>query len=490
MFLINESCFPVTIERLNWWEREDKKTHQLVLMPRDHRKSAMVAFRVAWYLTKNPCLRVLYISATSNLAEKQLSFIKNIITRDIYRRYWPHHVNPDEGKRAKWTNTEIELDHPLRKKENIRDPSIFTAGLTTSITGLHCDIAVLDDTVVFENAYTPEGREKVKGQYSLLSSIEGGEALEWVVGTRYHPSDLYNELLAMREDIYDPDGNKVDEEPIYEVWQRQVEDIGDGSGEFLWPRQQRSDGKWFGFDRTILARKRGQYLDRGQFRAQYYNDPTDPDNAPIDANKFQYYDKTFLTRENGFWYYRNRKLNVVAAIDFAYSLTKQADFTAIAVVGLDSENNYYILDLERFKTDRISEYFKRILAMSNRWSFRKLRAEVTAAQAVIVTQLREEFKKHGLAISIDEYRPDRRLGSKEERIASILEPRYDNMQMWHTRGGNCQMLEDELVTRNPPHDDLKDSVASAVDVAVKPSDRAGRTKAHKIDWGSMKFRGK
>lgn len=477
------------VDLINWWEREDHKTHQLVLMPRDHRKSALVAFRVAWYLTKNPCLRVLYISATSNLAEKQLSFIKNIITRDIYRRYWPNHVHPDEGRRSKWTNSEIELDHPLRKKENIRDPSVFTAGLTTSITGLHCDIAVLDDTVVYENAYTPEGRERVKGQYSLLSSIEGGEALEWVVGTRYHPSDLYNELLKMREDVYDENGEKIDEEPIYEVWQRQVEDVGDGSGEFLWPRQQRADGKWFGFDRTILARKRGQYLDRGQFRAQYYNDPTDPDNAPIDSNKFQYYDKTFLTREGGFWYYRNRKLNVVASIDFAYSLSKQADFSAISVIGLDSENNYYILDLERFKTDRISEYFKRILAMSNRWSFRKLRAEVTAAQQVIVTQLREEFKKNGLAISIDEYRPDRRLGSKEERIASILEPRYDNMQMWHYRGGNCQMLEDELITRNPPHDDLKDSVASAVDVAVKPSDRAGRTRAHKIDWASMKFRG-
>ena len=37
------------------------------------------------------------------------------------------------------------LDHPLRKKENVRDPSIFTGGLTTSLTGLHCDIAVLDD---------------------------------------------------------------------------------------------------------------------------------------------------------------------------------------------------------------------------------------------------------------------------------------------------------------------------------------------------------
>ena len=63
--------------------------------------------------------------------------------------------------------------------------------------------------------------------------------------------------------------------------------IGDGTGEFLWPRQQSSTGKWFGFDRKILARKRAKYLDRSQYRAQYYNNPNDPDNASIGASKFQ-----------------------------------------------------------------------------------------------------------------------------------------------------------------------------------------------------------
>jgi len=114
------------------------------------------------YITRNPAIRILYISSTSNLASKQLKFIKDILTSDIYRYYWPEMVNEEEG----------------------------TAGLTTGITGLHCDIAVLDDVVVKENAYTKEGRKKVEEQYSLLSSIEGADAREWVVGTRYHPSDL------------------------------------------------------------------------------------------------------------------------------------------------------------------------------------------------------------------------------------------------------------------------------------------------------------
>ena len=139
---------------LSNWERQGHSSHQLLLMPRDHQKSRLVAFRVAWYLTRHPELRVLYISSTANLAEKQLKFIKDIFDSPIHRKYWPEHVHPDEGKREKWTSSEMALDHPRRKAEGVRDPSIFTGGLTTSLTGLHCDIAVLDDTVVYENAYT------------------------------------------------------------------------------------------------------------------------------------------------------------------------------------------------------------------------------------------------------------------------------------------------------------------------------------------------
>jgi len=474
---------------LSWWTRQEHKTHQLVLFPRDHQKSRMVAYRVVWELTKDPTLRVLYISATANLAEKQLGFIKGILTSEIYRRYWPEHVNSDEGKRSKWTNSEIALDHPRRKKENVRDPSIFTGGLTTSLTGMHCDIAVLDDVVVYENAYSGEGRGKVKSQYSLLSSIEGAEAREWVVGTRYHPADLYNDLMSMSEDIYDDDFNKVAEESIYEVFERAVEENGDGTGEFLWPRQQRKDGKWFGFDAKILAKKRGQYLDKGQFRAQYYNDPSDPDNVPVGSDKFQYYDRKFLKLENGYWFYRDKRLNVFAAVDFAFSLGKRSDSTAIVVIGIDSDNSVYVLDIDRFKTDRISEYFEHILVLSNKWSFRKMRAEVSVAQVAIVKQLKELIKQHGLAISIEEYRPNKHQGNKQERIASILEPRYDNMSIWHYRGGNIQILEEELSTRNPAHDDVIDALASVVDMAIAPSKTVQRQRKNNVVWSSHKFRG-
>jgi phage terminase large subunit-like protein len=458
-------------ELIRWWTRQEAKTHQLVLFPRDHQKSALVAYRVAWEITKNPTLRVLYISSTSNLATKQLKFIKDILTSRIYRRYWPEMVNLEESKREKWTETEISVDHPLRKKESVRDPTIFTAGLTTNITGLHCDIAVLDDIVVDDNAYNEEGRQRVRDQASYLASIAGTDSQLWAVGTRYHPKDLYNDYMEMVVEEYDTEGEINESYHLFELYERQVEDIGNGTGQFLWPRTQRGDGKWFGFNQAILARKKAQYGDQTKFRAQYYNNPNEVGTASVNQDMFQYYDKKHLSRRDGKWFYGPSRLNVFAAVDFAFSTSRKADFTAIVVVGVDTRNNYYVLDIERFKTDKISEYFEKILKLYVKWDFRKIRAEVTSAQEVIVKSLKEDYiRANGIALAVEDSRPTK---NKEERIEAVLQPRYANKQIWHFRGGACELLEEELIYAKPPHDDIKDCLSSCIDICIPPSNHAG-----------------
>jgi hypothetical protein len=458
-------------EVINWWCASTASRHQLLLLPRDHMKSALIAIRVVWELTRDPTLRVLYISSTANLATKQLKFMKDILTSDAYRLYWPEMVEREEAKRELWTQREISVDHPRRREESIRDPSIFTAGLTTNIVGMHCDIAVLDDVVVHSNAYTEEGRSKVEDQYSLLSSVEGTEAREWVVGTRYHPNDLYAKLIEMEVERFDENGNAYSVGSLFQVKEYPVESVGDGTGEFLWPRQQNKDGRWFGFSPEILADKRSKYLNKIHFRAQYYNDPRDTDSSPFQRDLFQYYDGQFLGNKQGRWYFKGAPLNVVAAVDFAYSIAKKADSSAIVVVGVDGNMNYYVLEIDRFKTGKPSEYFKHILDMYQKWGFRKIRMEVSVAQQVLVNDLKDNYiRPYGLSLAVDEYRPSRWQGSKEERIMSTLEPRYANHQMWHYQGGNCQLLEEELMFANPAHDDIKDALASAIDFAVAPLD--------------------
>ena len=451
-----------------WWMRDDAKDNQLVLLPRDHQKSAMIAYRAAWWITKYPDTTILYVSATADLAEKQLKAIKDIFTSDIYRFYWPEMVNENENKRERWSVDEICVDHPKRKQEGVRDATIKACGLTANMTGLHCQVAIMDDVVVPGNAYTASGREQVRATYSQLSSVQTTGAKEWVVGTRYHPRDLYQDLMEMTEAYYDDVLEEDVELAVYEVFEREVEN----NGEFLWPKQRRKDGKSFGFDERELARKKAKYLDVTQFFAQYYNDPNAVETQYMDKGNFQWFDRDKVDNVSGVWYFGEKDLNVYAAIDFAFTVGANSDFTAIVVVGVDEENNIYVLDIDRFKTDRISMMYDRVEKMYKKWKFKKLRAEVVAAQRVIVTQFREYMRQQDVVFSIEEYNPPRGM-NKEERIATILEPRYNNKMIWHYKGGNCQTLEEELMMSKPDHDDLKDALASVVEIAKAPM---GRTK--------------
>lgn len=443
---------------------EDLSANKLIMLPRAHLKSHMVATWCAWIIAKHPEITILYVSATAELATTQLYAIQNILLGKSFTRFFPEYVRTEEGKREGWTQSRIKIDHPQRKAEAIRDPTIATAGLTTNTTGWHADIVVADDLVVPENAYTEEGRNSVSKKSSQFTSIRNAGGFTLACGTRYHPSDIYDVWRRQEYDVFDENDNVVERLPVWEIQEYKVEE----DNVFIWPRAHRGDGKAFGFDVRVLSRIRAEYSDRTQFHAQYYNDPNDSSTHRIQRDKFQYADKKHLYQEGGYWYYKKEKLNIYASIDFAFSLNKKADYSAIVVLGVDSENMMYVLDISRFKTDKIAGYFDEIIKLHSKWEFKKLRAEVNVAQSIISRDLKDRIREEGLRLSIEEHRPSRHEGVKEERIAAALEHRYDNMQMWHFRGGYTDVLEEELVMARPSHDDIKDALASVVEISVKP----------------------
>lgn len=466
---------------LSWWQSSQRKRNCLVLLPRGHLKSKLIAYKTAWELTKDPTSTILYVSATSDLAEEQLGLIKQILTSKVYTKYWPEMVHPEEAKRERWTRTEIVVDHPLRKAEGIRDPSVKTAGLTTNITGFHATNVKLDDVVVPGNAYTEEGRTKVAAMISQIASIKEPEAIMDCVGTRYHGKDQYDTFLKQAYKVYDENDEIIDEEFVWDSYIKVVEE----DGEFLWPRERRGDGKAFGFNMNILSQIKAEYEDKTQFYAQYYNNPNDPSLVRISADKFQYYDRKFIREEGGRWWIRDKPVSIFAGMDFAFSLKRKADYSALAVVAIDCDNNYYVLDIERFKSDRIPDYFDAILRSYRKWGFKKIRCEVVAAQQVIVRDLKENYiKPHGLSLIVDEFKPNRHEGNKEERVAATLEPKYDNRQVWHYKGGEIAALEEELSLAKPPHDDIKDALTAAIDICVPPMKARSGAKKDNVIFSS------
>jgi hypothetical protein len=87
--LVNPSYVYGSVHRecFRWLQQDD--LNQLLLLPRGHLKSHMVAVWCAWWITRHPETTILYVSATEDLATQQLYAIKAILESDIHRRYWP-----------------------------------------------------------------------------------------------------------------------------------------------------------------------------------------------------------------------------------------------------------------------------------------------------------------------------------------------------------------------------------------------------------------
>lgn len=442
---------------------------QLILLPRGHLKSHWVAMWCTWWITKHPETTIGYCSATEQLAIAQLDFMKKVFESDKYRLLWPDMINADVGKRERWQSTSIKVDHPLRIEHKIRDATIHAFGVTGNTTGLHFDVLVFDDVVVIDNSETEESRAKVAGAHSQLSaSVLNVGGVTKTVGTLYHPKDLYNTMMHTFVEDYSDDGEVVDQKPVYEIFRGEAET----NGIFLWPKTHRDDGRYFGLDEKELAKIRAKYVANGhlpQFYMQYYNDPNSAEIAKYDRSIFQYYNQKFLIKRSDNWYFKEKRLNTFAAIDFAYSLTSKADYTALVVVGIDADKYIYVLDIDRFKTKNPQVYFQHVLDIHTKWNLKRLRAEVTAAQVVICQYLKDSIRENGLNLSVDEHRPTRNDGVKEERISAVLDPLYHNKSIYHYEGGFINMLEEELLMEKPLHDDIKDALASAIEVSRPPA---------------------
>ena len=54
---------------------------------------------------------------------------------------------------------------------------------------------------------------------------------------------------------------------------------------------------------------------------------------------------------------------------------------------------------------------------------------------------------------------------------AVLRPLYEDHKIFHYRGGNCEILEEELKQLKPAHDDVKNALADAISIAVAPKQR-------------------
>ena len=468
------------------WIQEGNASRKLALLPRGHLKSHIAAGYAAWRITFRPWISIVYLSAGEDLAKDQIYAIKNMMTNDVYRTYWPEMFHADEGQREQWSAFSFNVDHPERKRRGIRDHTIIVKTVKSNAIGLHCDLLVADDVVIPDFADSAVGRAEVNRRLAQFVSILNPRGEILAVGTRYHPSDLYQSFIESMYKIWDEALKEfTGEANLWDLFIREVEDAGDGTGEFLWPLSSNDEtGETYGFDAQTLAIIRADYESKGQlvqFYCQYYNNPNAIDLQRISRGHFQYYERKHIKVNDGDVFYRSNKLSTFAAMDVAWTDNVGSDFTAIAVVGIDSDENIYLLDLSQFKTANFTEYYNEVMGLHRKWHFRKLVVETNAGGQFVKNELDRLVRQNGEVLAIEGKPAIKQQGSKSERKGATLEWRYADQRIWHFRGGLIAEFEDQIILDRPKNDDMADAFVSAILIAKPPGKRTYASNVRVMD---------
>jgi len=172
-----------------WLDFQNTNVETLILAPRGHGKSTVctVAYSL-WKLLADVNTRILVVSNTAEQAGSLAGEIKlQTQTNEPLRQLL------GEPRSGAWRANMFTL---ARRTRICKEASVTSTGVEGAIVSRHYELIILDDVVDEENSYTRRARDKLRTWYAkvLLPCLEPGGELH-ILGTRYHPRDLYGALM-------------------------------------------------------------------------------------------------------------------------------------------------------------------------------------------------------------------------------------------------------------------------------------------------------
>lgn len=420
-----------------------EKKKILILLPRGSFKSSIITVGYSLFrIVSNPNDRILIANATYPMATQFLGQIKNHLQRNdaIKDIFGDYSTDADQ-----WREDKIFIGG--EKAYVAKEPTVWAQGATSNVTGSHFNIAILDDLVNDTNIGTKEQIEKIKQYYKqsldLVDPTIDGHRRVIVIGTTWHWDDLYAWIQDTPEVFQDFAMLKL---PAYEgEW---------GTGKLLFPTVL----NW----ETLAGNKRQQ--GNAHFSAQYMLNPI-PTEDQVFRPPFRTYEETDI---------RGIDLKKFITIDPAISEDKSADYSAMICVGVDKNNDWYILDIWR---DRVlpKQLIDQIFFWNEKWKPVSVGIETVAFQKSLQYFLYDEMKRRNRTIPLIELKNTNQ--AKDERIRG-LQPRYEMGSVFHPQQTSVRQVvefEDEL-QRFPKgaKDDMIDALASQLELAFPPKQREER----------------
>jgi phage terminase large subunit-like protein len=338
-----------------------------------HNSTIITFAKIIQDVLADPELTVGIFSYSRQTAQKFLSQIMQELQRNEALKacfpdvlYW----NP-ERESPRWS---LDKGILLKRKSNPKEATVEAWGLVEGQpTGVHFKLLNFDDMIEQRNVTNPEQILRATEAWELSDNLGVGDGtIKRYVGTRYALGDTYQTMIDRK---------------VVKVRLHPATHNG------------REDGKPVFLSQDTWDKKRIEQ--RSTLAAQMLQNPAAGKQAIFEMAWFRFYEV------------RPHTLNVYIMADPSRGRTTRSDRTAMAVIGIDSQGNKYLLDGARHR-----------MKLSERWAMlRHFRDKWSAAPGV--QMVRVGYERYGQQ-SDDEYFQEQMLKLEDADQFAIEELAWPN----------------------------------------------------------------
>ena len=410
---IEGSHHKIMAEKFNKVATGDLKRIVINMAPR-HTKSEFASYLLpSWMIGKNPKLKIIQATHTTELAVRFGRKAKNLIDSQEYQKIFQTKLREDSKAAGRWETNE--------------GGEYFAAGVGGSITGRGADLLIIDDPHSEQDALNTNALERTWEWYTSgpRQRLQPGGIIV-VVMTRWNTKDLTGKLINAQKE------SKADQWEVIEFPAILPNDKP------LWPEYWKLE--------ELEGVKAG--LPIGKWNAQYQQNPTAEEGSIIKREWWQLWDKDLPPLHH-----------VIQSYDTAFLKKETADYSAITTWGVfypteDSGPNLILLDVVKDRFE-FPELRRVALEQYNYWKPESVIVEGKASGMPLTFELRKQ------GIPVINYTPSR--GNDKHARVNAVAPLFESGQIWATDDKfSEEVIEEYAAFPYGDHDDLVDSMTQAV----------------------------
>ena len=410
---IEGSHHKIMADKFNKVARGELKRIIINMAPR-HTKSEFSSYLLpAWMIGKNPKLKIIQATHTTELAVRFGRKAKHLIDSEEYQKIYPTKLREDSKAAGRWETNE--------------GGEYFAAGVGGSITGRGADLLIIDDPHSEQDALNVNALDRTWEWYTSgpRQRLQPGGIIV-VVMTRWNMKDLTGRLINAQKEA------KADQWEVIEFPAILP------NNKPVWPEYWKLEEL-----ESVKAS-----LAIGKWNAQYQQNPTAEEGSIIKREWWNLWEKDLPPLHH-----------VIQSYDTAFLKKETADYSAITTWGVfypneDSGPNLILLDVVKDRFE-FPELRRVALEQYNYWKPESVIVEGKASGMPLTFELRKQ------GIPVINYTPSR--GNDKHARVNAVAPLFESGQIWATDDKFTEeVIEECAAFPYGDHDDLVDSMTQAV----------------------------